>query len=545
MSSLHIQVISYDLRAAKPETKFILIKLVQLYGWGVPIKAKVKDLASTVGVWDRHITAGIKELKELGYLQTERTRSEKNSPAQILTLINRANSVYQGTNKRDLSLPTAPADCHEALINTLLIPNPRKGKKTAGAKNLASTIDHANENELPLTNKLLLMTLLRYADRAGVVRQLGMKDLEYLTGMNRNRLDNQITRLKALGHIRFSYSGITSTKLFGVSKGGFIIDLAHPDYKEEARCALALITKNSGPSISQNESDGLSVITSACISMVGTSAKTKIVEGITDHKKNRPHYKQHPLDSTKFVKAPGGYWDKHQDWAVREYIQLLAQTDSLIPRSWFFPWIHEPFAALASQETRWYFQMKLYDLASMALSEHWERFSLGRKIPLRPNTPIWDALDRFLPPNRQLPAERIMDKGKTTHELFRAYIWAIALRIARKWHATASNPTHHETGMTYVILPQAYEKRSKNYRNGTTLLCYYPDLKARRGTTIFSNKANGDGMTILLEKKQQKEVPHEELTDIGLIDGIKIKNQCQFFLDKKSRNKKKTSEPRV
>ena len=74
--------------------------------------------------------------------------------------------------------------------------------------------------------RILMSVLLAHADEIGVVISLGHADLRKLTGMERDRLVFQVSKLRALGFLRAYVPGITGGKLLGSVRGVYVLNRA-------------------------------------------------------------------------------------------------------------------------------------------------------------------------------------------------------------------------------------------------------------------------------------------------------------------------------
>lgn len=79
-------------------------------------------------------------------------------------------------------------------------------------------------------NRLVLAALLVRSDEAGAVYDIGASDLKRIAGLSADRLRSQLSKLMELGFIRSRVPGVTGQHLFGLSKGAYFLNLAHPDF---------------------------------------------------------------------------------------------------------------------------------------------------------------------------------------------------------------------------------------------------------------------------------------------------------------------------
>ena len=99
----------------------------------------------------------------------------------------------------------------------------------------------APEGFLSVRNRLLLGTLLSRADRFGCVRDLPIKKLQKLTGMNSDRVKHRLGRLVSLGLIRMIVPGVSS-RIFrdGLLASSVYLNLNHPSFGDASANAVCM-----------------------------------------------------------------------------------------------------------------------------------------------------------------------------------------------------------------------------------------------------------------------------------------------------------------
>lgn len=100
---------------------------------------------------------------------------------------------------------------------------------------------------LSLGNRLVLSTLLAFADQHGVVRGKGLAELAALACMKVPRLETNITKLVALGFIRAYVPGASGSPLVGVVPGIYFLNLGHPEYGPARTPSLAFALRVTRP----------------------------------------------------------------------------------------------------------------------------------------------------------------------------------------------------------------------------------------------------------------------------------------------------------
>lgn len=152
--------------------------------------------------------------------------------------------------------PKSEYTCSLRLTN-LLQEKCRNAVSTHGAKidYVLSGASGKNYAELNITNRLLIALLLTYADRFGVVRNVGLSDLSKQTGLNRERVKAQINKAHYLGVIRTSVPGTTTPQLFGPTKSIYFLNLHSTVLNQGGPTAIVLIrtSENDRELVGRNE----------------------------------------------------------------------------------------------------------------------------------------------------------------------------------------------------------------------------------------------------------------------------------------------------
>lgn len=211
-------ILSLSLNIKKPEYKYFLIKICELYINGDKFKILTKSFSEELGISERTINESLKCLLAEGLLDREKIAEGKGRPRSIFWL---SKKLFLQLEKCNSNIK----ETHNQLIKELFFSD-RATKDAISNKVLLSKKKHP----LKLSNRLLLSTLLLHANKEGVVKHLGVGDLSKLTCMSFDRVSSQIGKLLKLGYIRTKYSGVTGSNLFGLSKGGYFLNLEHENF---------------------------------------------------------------------------------------------------------------------------------------------------------------------------------------------------------------------------------------------------------------------------------------------------------------------------
>ena len=215
---MHRTLLSFDLHSISAETKFFLIRFVQLYGVIQPMRMGVKELAKATGATDRVVSRSLDDLVELELLDRRRI-----------------DNGARGRNKRE-------HQCSSRLIK--LLEDMRKNTSLTHEHRIDHVLNGASQpegSELNITNRLLLVVLLSQADQFGIVRSLGLSDLSKRTGLNRERVKAQLHKLHSLGVIRTSVAGMSSAEIFRPAKSIYFLNLHACTLKLGDQTAIILV----------------------------------------------------------------------------------------------------------------------------------------------------------------------------------------------------------------------------------------------------------------------------------------------------------------
>jgi len=213
----------YPLSEAKPETKYLLIKLLQDFGLNRIIGSKQAALADAYNLTNKAVNCGLKYLVEKNYLHKI---SDTEKQSWVGAPKGRPVCKYKFTKdfQDELSLLKSNElqnvpEQNLTYINCLLTGEFREKEVD---KNKPAFL---REVKLSTSNKLLLCILLHHADKFGVVKMLPTKRIYELTGIKKDGVKSQIRKLKQKGFIDKIISGGTNRHLFGRTSSVYFLNL--------------------------------------------------------------------------------------------------------------------------------------------------------------------------------------------------------------------------------------------------------------------------------------------------------------------------------
>lgn len=185
--------------------KWFLICFLARYGLENEVEASVHDLSLDLGFSKDLTSKSINALVRLGYIEKGRGDMGKGRPLGIYSATDHLVSCC--SEKREP--PACLAYLDHFLNSDLIFSSGRSGK-------------------IPASTKLLFSVLLYHADRHGIVKGVGSSSLCKMTGMSREQLRKQISRLMQYQLIRSVVKGCTGKYLFGCSGNQYFLNFRSP-----------------------------------------------------------------------------------------------------------------------------------------------------------------------------------------------------------------------------------------------------------------------------------------------------------------------------
>lgn len=207
---MHSTLLALNLLGATPEIKFFLVAYIREFGSDTQVNLTVKELSQKLGVTSHVVTRATKFLLKRGFFSLVKQSSGTGRPRACYSCTSMLRQELKESN-------AIQKICHSELIDLVLF----NRDKYKNDRSLLST-----------SNKLLLLVLLMFADKTGVVRNLKRANLQKLTGMSRDRLKSQFRKLLNSEYIRFYVPEMNSPLLFGTSAEVFFLNL--PKFKPKS-----------------------------------------------------------------------------------------------------------------------------------------------------------------------------------------------------------------------------------------------------------------------------------------------------------------------
>ncbi|MGO2134948.1 MAG: hypothetical protein ACTH3S_05905 [Marinobacter sp.] len=244
-----------------PEARWLLLQWSALAGLKNAIAKPRLKLYRQFGMAHRHARSALEELENRGIVLDEKVRQKQGRPISRLHI--------SGDFQRYLgNLEATPRSPHQPEIEALLERGINTTSPRAGHSHNLMTGDERAKNIAPGTYWLLAV-LLAHARTPGVVTGLGLRQLTALTGMTRERLRSQLSKLKKLGLINRIVPGASSHQGKSSIRSAYFFNLGHELLMGEESLALTTWVGTGGGRNSYNVISG---------SLKAAAAKAKLIK---------------------------------------------------------------------------------------------------------------------------------------------------------------------------------------------------------------------------------------------------------------------------
>ncbi|MFV3380919.1 hypothetical protein [Pseudomonas sp. NY15354] len=448
---MHCVLLGLELAGLTPEAKFVLVRLLQLYGLGGAITIGVKELAKVTGATDHVVSSALSELiKEDLLICTPivigrgRPRSEYQASSKLAKLLTNREAAFNEINrsKIDYVLHAATEKC---------------------------------KSSLSICNRLLLSTLLLYADQFGVVRGIGVSQVSRVTGLNRERIKTQVHKLIALRIMRGVIPGRTTSTLLGVSTSVYFLNFHH-DVFQEGGSGVVVLTVTSNTHGDSGEMSELGAI----------------------------------IDAVKFSK--GLKFEMH-----KRFSGLLPENDK-------FNGLAEVFFRLAKdQGSLRGLQVKLEEYASELLSKNWTALELGL---FRSDSKLLVRIKEYF--GRAVKLGRGLGGDGEREALFFEFMYEVVVLMAHRVQSMVrkANDFPYEISCIQILPSFSPGGYFGSFSVGRSLLIV-PRNEFRAGECYVMSK-NSKGDPVCKKFSSERDIPETDLYRFGLLLQVHTPKRYQY-----------------
>jgi len=249
VSEYCIAILMEDEIGLGSEEKYVLIQVLLNFGLAVPVDKTVKEVVRLFGISEAVYKRSRDLLISKGGLEGCQISIKGKGRARKGVILSPIYLEKLGTLASQTKCDGSEV-ANKSLIPDLLQSDGywRQSGFDSKLAELASGTAHKNrpgvastELKLRPPTRILMCVLLAHSDLTGVVCGLGYADLRKLTGMKRDRLVSHLTKLTEVGFLKASFSGLTGGRLFGVTKGEYLINLEWCGFKVKTLPAITSI----------------------------------------------------------------------------------------------------------------------------------------------------------------------------------------------------------------------------------------------------------------------------------------------------------------
>lgn len=193
-----------------PQARYALMKLWLESGHALPLQLSVHDCARHMAIPRARTGKVLNELIDNGRIEADYACGQRGRPKRFIDIPAATKEMLENN-----LTPTQPADAlHLESVHRLLA---HRTSDTA-----------ADPPSLSPANLVFLIALLSCANESGAVHSIGTARLSTYTGMNAQRINLQVRKMRKLGLILFSVPGMTGARILGKTATSYWLDLSHP-----------------------------------------------------------------------------------------------------------------------------------------------------------------------------------------------------------------------------------------------------------------------------------------------------------------------------
>lgn len=208
-----------------PETNWLLANLLVHEHSKTEVVLSVKSMVEMTGLHNTRVTRAFAELIDAGILKRIVSKPEQGRP--------RHKYVFTSGCTSFPLLKDFPSRLEFVEI---FIKSHREYEYVAQLKSL---------------EKLVLLVMLCFSDSRGGIYNVGLSDLAKYSGMKKERIERYVELLAERGFIIKHTSGFTEPMIFGVVKGGYVLDL-HKIFSKDSGLLSGFIINYESEAVTSN-----------------------------------------------------------------------------------------------------------------------------------------------------------------------------------------------------------------------------------------------------------------------------------------------------
>ncbi len=386
-----------------PEERWLLLQWSMVLGLDQTLTCTLLELNNRLGLSPQHAKKALASLKVNGYLSCETVRHGRGRPVSSHRVSSR---FLRSLEKLDATISAHQPEIEALCRQAITIRASRKEK----TQNLMS--GEQRSNILVPATYWLLTVLLAHADTPGVVRGVSYGQLISVTGMTKERLKSQLSKLKKLGIIANHEPGVLRSQEGTCMRSVYFLNLAHPLLMGEDSRGLSVVINSTGRPRNKNFLSGF---------YDAALVASEVIENAEMIREKIDEITVVDLD----IEEHEAQWESMllKNRYANTYNHLLQNARSLLPPLKFL----EPVAAevLAFHRLGMGSILKAHILsyAVMLLSNHWVELEHGRGKPSDPIGSMMTAIKRDC-------SSLVVVDDNQDDAAFHTFIYALAHHLA-------------------------------------------------------------------------------------------------------------------
>ncbi|MCE8052533.1 hypothetical protein HOP61_14640 [Halomonas daqingensis] len=357
-----------------PEERWFLLQWSMVFGLDQMLTCTLLELNNRLGLSPQHAKKALASLKVNGYLSCETVRHGRGRPVSSHRVSSR---FLWSLEKLEATIPPHQPEIEALCRKAITIRASRKEK----TQNLMS--GEQRSNILVPATYCLLTVLLAHADTPGIVRGVSYGHLISVTGMTKERLKSQLSKLKKLGVIANHEPGVLRSQEGTSMRSVYFLNLAHPLLMGEDSRGLSVILSSTGRPGNKNFLSGF--YDAALVASEVIENAEKIREKIDEITVVDLGLEEHEAQ-----------WESMllKNRYANTYNHLLQNARSLLPPLKFLEPVVDEVLEFHRLGMGSILKAHILSYAVMLLSNHWVEIEHGRGKPSDPIGSMMTAIKR-------------------------------------------------------------------------------------------------------------------------------------------------------
>lgn len=352
------RLLFYSDPTLSPEARWLLLQWSGAVGLDKALTCSLRELYRRLGISPQHTKPVLEKLNSQGHIIYETVRHGRGRPV--------SSHLVSPAFLHCLEMMKVPVVVHQPEIKELgyhavavRALHKQEGKGLMSGEQRATMLTPATY--------WLFAVLLAHADTPGIVTGLSYGRLRAITGMTKERLKSQLSKLKKLGIISRYEPGVLRSQDGASMRSVYFLDLAHPLLMGKDSCGLSVVFNSTGQPEKMNFLSGFYDAALVVSEMVENAERIR-------EKKEEACV----VDVDK--EDHGALWEsmRMKGRYANAYKRLLQNTRSLLPPLRLLEPAASEFLELHRLGMESILKAHIRSYAMMLLSNHWVDLEHGR-----------------------------------------------------------------------------------------------------------------------------------------------------------------------